>query len=426
MMLWAALLLGVSMTMSAQGRAPQCVQPLRPVGEGRGVFPGRVAWAHCPGAAMAGEYAADWAANRNVDQAACDEMMRSVVCLLGGSDDPSAAWDAIFTEFNKQNNDVDRPYSLGEKIAVKINCGNTNSHYNPTEINATPQMVLALVRSLVEDAGVPAECITIADPQNYIPDNVYEAVRNFYKKVGFCDRFGGNGRKKAEFDSYSLRYSNRAAGSLAKGIEQSFVKADYNINFALLTGCSGTGVALCGDNWLGCLNFGKNFSKKTNPNIVPNRNVEARYSALVDLMGHQDLGGKCLLYLIDGLYGSKTGSGKPGPKWRSEPFGGDWPCTLLASMDPVAVDIVGIDLLTNAFTDLPDAAYCDMYLREAATADKPASGTVYDPDRFGYRLNSLGVAEHWNNPTARLYSRNLNRGKGIELVYKKIDKKRDK
>ena len=421
-MLWAVLL-GMAVTMSAQTRA---VQPLRPVGEGRGVFPGRVAWAHCPGVTQAAEYAPDWAANRNVSQDACDEMMRSVVCILGGTGDPSAAWEAIFMEFNKQNNDVDRPYSLGEKIAIKVNCGNTRSHYNSAEINATPQMVLALVRSLVEDAGVPPECITVADPQNYIPDNVYEAVRNSYRKVRIVDAYGGDGREKADFAPYAIRYSSRTAGSLAKGIEKSFVQADYNINLALLTGCSGLGVALCGDNWLGCLNFGKSFSKKTNASLVPDKNGEARYSALVDLMGHQDLGGKCLLYLIDGVYGSRTREGKPGPKWRAEPFGGDWPCTLLGSMDPVAVDIVGIDLLTNAFADLPDAVYCDMYLREAATAAKPASGMVYDPDRFGYRLNSLGVAEHWNNPTARLYSRNLNRDKGIELVYKKIEKKNDK
>jgi hypothetical protein len=32
------------------------------------------------------------------------------------------------------------------------------------------------------------------------------------------------------------------------------------------------------------------------------------------------------------------------------------------------------------------------------------------------RLSSLGVHEHWNNPTEMLYSRNLGAGDGIELV----------
>ena len=56
------------------------------------------------------------------------------------------------------------------------------------------------------------------------------------------------------------------------------------------------------------------------------------------------------------------------------------------------------------------------YLHEAAQADNPASGTVYDPEDDGTRLASLGVHEHWNNPVDRQYSRNLGTGDGIELV----------
>ena len=46
----------------------------------------------------------------------------------------------------------------------------------------------------------------------------------------------------------------------------------------------------------------------------------------------------------------------------------------------------------------------------------PPSGTVYDPEGDGTRLASLGVHEHWNNPTDKQYSRNLGTGNGIELV----------
>ena len=51
-------------------------------------------------------------------------------------------------------------------------------------------------------------------------------------------------------------------------------------------------------------------------------------------------------------------------------------------------------------------------------ADKPPSGTFYDPDHKGNvnRLASLGVYEHWDNPKDKRYSRNLGTGKGIELV----------
>ena len=64
-----------------------------------------------------------------------------------------------------------------------------------------------------------------------------------------------------------------------------------------------------------------------------------------------------------------------------------------------------------------DVPCCDTYLVEAAQAGNPPSGTVYDPERDGTGVGSLGVFEHWNNPTDRQYSRNLGRADGIELVY---------
>lgn len=55
---------------------------------------------------------------------------------------------------------------------------------------------------------------------------------------------------------------------------------------------------------------------------------------------------------------------------------------------------------------------------EAALADNPPSGTFYDPDHRGNvaRPASLGVYEHWNNPTDKQYSRNMGMSKGIELI----------
>jgi len=60
----------------------------------------------------------------------------------------------------------------------------------------------------------------------------------------------------------------------------------------------------------------------------------------------------------------------------------------------------------------------DDFLHEAARADNPPSGTFYDPDHAGNvkRLASLGVHEHWNNPQEKKYSRNMGKGRGIELV----------
>jgi hypothetical protein len=58
----------------------------------------------------------------------------------------------------------------------------------------------------------------------------------------------------------------------------------------------------------------------------------------------------------------------------------------------------------------------DNYLHEGGQADNPPSGRFYDPASTGSRLASLGVHEHWNNATNKMYSRNLGSSEGIELI----------
>jgi len=50
------------------------------------------------------------------------------------------------------------------------------------------------------------------------------------------------------------------------------------------------------------------------------------------------------------------------------------------------------------------------YLHEAGRVAAPTSGTNYR------NAHNLGAHEHWNNSTQKLYSRNLGKDEGIELV----------
>lgn len=118
-----------------------------------------------------------------------------------------------------------------------------------------------------------------------------------------------------------------------------------------------------------------------------------------------------------GIYSHKFVNGDPKYKWQMPPFNNSWLSSLFVSQDGVAIDAVGIDFLFAEFPDAPDLDYCDIYLMEAATADHPPSGTIYDPERDGVPFGSLGAFEHWNNPQDKQYSRNLKTGNGIELVY---------
>jgi len=147
---------------------------------------------------------------------------------------------------------------------------------------------------------------------------------------------------------------------------------------------------------------------------LPGRN---HYRNLVDLMGHEGIGGKTLLYLVDALYGGKDWDGTP-YKWNMAPFSGDWPSSLFASQDPVALDSVGFDFLLAEWpteVSVYDGLAQD-YLHEASQANSPPSGTFYDPEGDATAMASLGVHEHWNSAAGKQYTRNLGTGAGIELI----------
>lgn len=397
---------------------PQCLAPNTPVGTARGIHPGRVAWSHAPGAATWDGGKGFWFGDSCNNQEACDWLVAETVTNLTGEKTPAAAWNAIFRHFNSGRGKKGAGYRPGEKIAIKVNNNNTYSHDDSREINTSPHMLLALLTSLVEDGGVCQEDITVAEPSRFITDFLYRKCHDRFPGVRFVDNCGGDGRIKSEYIADAMHYS-RDNGELARGIATPFTEADYVINMALLKGHVGQGVTLCGKNWYGCMNIHADWRKNYHNNFDQNRDGTPKYITFVDFMGHKDLGGKTMLWLVDGLYGSKNVAGEPAPRWSMEPFGGEWPCSLLGSLDPVAIDMVCDDLLTSQFPDMPDAAYSDMYLLEAAMAANAPSGTVYDPEGDGTPLQSLGAAEHWNNARDRRYTRNLGTGDGIELVYRR-------
>jgi hypothetical protein len=127
-----------------------------------------------------------------------------------------------------------------------------------------------------------------------------------------------------------------------------------------------------------------------------------------------------VLFLLDGLYVAKDQSSALSTQFEFHtlPFNGNWPCSIFASQDGVALESVALDFMRSesaTFTEVNGNV--DNYLHEASQADNPPSKTVYTPDGAGTKLSSLGVHEHWNNATDRKYSRNLNSaGVGIELV----------
>ncbi len=395
-------------------------KPNNPLGEARGIFPGRVAWGHNPKIASWDGKTGFWWEDRFNNQKETDKLLTQTLLGLTNAKTEKLAWNDLFLYFNKTKHSKDAGYQRGEKIAVKINDNNTYSHESNEEINANPQLVLSLLRSLVKVAKIPEENITIAEPSRFITDNIFDKCHAEFPNVHYVDHNGGEGREAATFVENAIPYSVNN-GKTATGLASCFVNADYVISMALMKGHVSQGVTLSAKNFFGCTSIETDWRKNHHSGgFSQNKDGSHKYLVFTDFLGHKDLGGKTMLFLIDGIYGNKFVDKVPGYKWSLAPFNGNWPNSLFASQDGVAVDAVVLDFIIKEWPDAPDMMYSDYYLRESALAGNPPSGTKYDPERDGTPLNSLGVMEHWNNPQDKQYTRNLKTGDGIELVYKKV------
>jgi uncharacterized protein (DUF362 family) len=373
-------------------------------------------------------------------------MVSKAIRWLAGTSNDATAWDALFKDFNKTHGRGEVGYRQGEPIALKLNLNNSDMTWGNAQ-NVAPQVLRALLWQLVNQAGVTNQAdITVCDPSRIIGQPIWDICQSAFPHVRFVDSSGGNGRIQAQADtnaSAAIHFGNpNVWGNGARYPATVFTEATYIINLGLLRGHSLAGLTACAKNWFGAtwVNFDTGaFHRGWTPggpdamnglhgfvavndfnaggNWVFTQRPMGSDSPLVDLMGHKDLGGKTLLYLVDGLYATTDQNGGVPFKWQSQPFNQHWSSSLFASQDGVAIDSVCLDFLRAeaGYTNTVKGTV-DNYLHEAAQANNPPSGTVYDPERDGTRLPSLGVHEHWNNATDKLYSRNLGKANGIELV----------
>jgi hypothetical protein len=431
-----------------------------PSGIAKGIFPGRVVWAHDPKAAKWSgnwkEKSDQWWLDKNTDQQRIDAMLKTTLTNLTGTDQLSTAWDSLFKHHNSTVRGlVNTGYRHGETVALKINVNNSEGP-NKTDnySDASPQMVLAVVRQLINEAHVPEENIIVYDVRRFIPPYILTKVWSEYKDVRFVQKEAAeeiqpknpgynsyHGLEAAEWIdgiSYSKGEYNRA-----RYIAKQVFDATYLINMSLLKSGSypyqnmeiygdegQAGLTLSGKNHFGSIDGPYELHPIINPNDLA---VKNSYSPMVDLAASPNLGKKTMLYIMDGLYS--------GRKWRTypnhfpnppfnnavEPYENTtWPSCVLSSIDGVALDCVGLDILysqtiknvdSNGQSRLLIREYSQDYLLEMAQANNPPSGTKYMQE--GKQLESLGVFEHWDNDLSRKYSRNLDKknGKGIELIY---------
>ena len=420
--------LGVTSDANAQEAFAPADPHNQPMGEAKGIHPGRVVWVHEPDATSWDGKTGNWWDDANTDRRLVDAMVSGALRSLTGRETDQQAWDALFRHFNQTRNLGNTGYRVGEKVAIKINSNQDRPPgWGTGRGMPSPHVVCALLAQLINVVGVRGEDITIYDAARYIGDPMYDKVRansdpNFQAvKFVVSPKMAGSGRLAADWDKATPVHFAQPGVPTAY-LPQCVTEAKYLINLALLRAHTLFGVTLTAKNHFGSTYFPDNGGWTPAPlhGSGSRSRPMGSYNCLVDLIGHRHLGGKTLLYMLDGLYPAKH---QEGNVIRFLSFGDDWASSLFMSQDPVAIDSVGLDFLRNEPRATRVRGTPDNYLHEAALAGKPPSGTVYDPEQDNKPLTSLGVHEHWNNPTDKQYSRNLGKGEGIELVAWKVSSK---
>lgn len=407
----------------------------QPMGEAYGIFPGRVVWIWDPDATdetcenVSGDY---WF--NNTDQAVVDSMLTKAVMYLADEQTISQAWDTLFKYFNQTHGNGEEGYTAGEKIFVKINLTNSSNAMSGTKrignferMDATPEVVLAILKQLIENAGVAQSDIYLGDPFRIFRDHYYDMCHSVYPGVIYCDGHGLNGRFKINASAEDLmKFSD---GKFDYRIPQEYVVATYFINISCLKSHDSGGITLAAKNHQGSIlqdgaetnnqsAYGMHYSL---PDHDDTDGGHYRYRHLVDYVGHEHLGGKTMLNIVDGIWAGRSWEGWV-EKWQMEPFNDDYPSSLFLSQDNLAIESVCFDFLLTEYADKPSgqkypyyAGTAD-YLYQAADPANWAPGVTYDPEGDGSPLGSLGVYEHWNNATDKQYTRDLGTGDGIELI----------
>lgn len=391
-----------------------------PYGTGIGAMPGRVVWAH-------NADAVNWDGNGywwnpdNFDETIILEMVNDSIASLGNKNTAKDGWTALFQAHNGGDG-----YQRGQKIAIKANINGSgvfdDDTSSETQMSYTnPVLLKALLRSLVEEAGVDPADITVYDVSRLFPDYMVEmCTEGSLKGVTFVGRNNGVADKNAPIN-WSYEFSGKV-----NYLPTCVTEATYVINLANLKGHS-YGITLCGKNHFGSFINGNTMRPPEGANLHQwlTKNEMGIYSPLVDLMANYQLGEKTVLYMMDALI-CATSEGASitadNSRWQQTPFNGDYTSSIFISQDPVAIDSVGADFLINEPTvtnnngSLRNNPTVENYLHEAGLVVNAPSGTVYT-DGNGNIVKNLGVHEHWNTSIDKQYSRNLGKPEGIELIY---------
>ncbi len=404
--------------------------PNTPVGIARGIHPGRVVWVWDDNATdesctnEPGDY---WFQDDNVDAEVIKNMLSQSIRSLSEEDTDSLAWDALFRHYNETHGNGNVGYQPGQKIAIKVNLttggwGNVDMAtyekiLNLEMMDGTPQLIVAMLEQLIDIFGVAQEDISIGDPIRNFYNQYWDRCQPLYPNVKYLDKHGYLGRTLVvNSETAIIHYGD---GTITDSLPTAYEEADYMINMGCLKQHDLAGGTFCAKNHYGSI--GRDWAMHLHyalPSPTSNGFENLGYGKfrnLVDMMEHEHLGEKTVLFLVDGIWGGELPVSEP-VKWQINPFNDDWPNSIFVSQDHVAIESVGMDFVRAQFDEYADMLGADDYLHQAADSANWATGIIYDPEDDGVIIPSMGVHEHWNNDIDKQYTRDLGIGDGIELI----------
>ena len=437
-------------------------EPNTPVGIAKGIFPGRVVWVYEPNAtneAINNSYTSDhsdaYFSDLNTNQDIVDQMVEEGLLELTQESTMNTAWDAIFRYHNNQRGKGDVGYEESEIVFIKINATSSwGGNYDTADLSrinnnkyaiseTAPQVVTAILRQLVNVVGVKQSDIYIGDPLKHIYKDIFKKWHGEFPDIHYLDNsnnYSGIGREGVVASTSIIDYSDR--GTILKTGDWSsaevgdpvntdnlytiFDEMEYMINIPTMKGHYRAGVTLFAKNHFG--SHTREDAKHLHGGLVEinsdgsnRRDGYGLYRVQVDIMGHEMLGDRNLIFILDALYTSEMEVNQP-DKWQKAPWSNSWTSSMFFSQDPVAIESVGFDFLyyefdgSNGLDAFPHYGAVDDYLHQAASSENWPVDITYDPENDGTVIESLGVHEHWNNPIDMQYSRNLGTNDGIDLV----------
>ena len=290
-------------------------------------------------------------------------------------------------------------YSLGQKIAVKVNMNNSGSGSNGcashnNQIDALPQPVLALLHGLVA-AGVQDNDVTIYDATytglgRIIPDYFRNPIGAAYPGVSYIGRSVCPGvitPSHGKDPSLTVPFHPPVGSLTDRHLADILHDATYLINIPILKRHGGDDynpVTLGFKNHFGSIDrIGGGAGDDLHSFIsTGDPSYRTTYSPFVDIYSNPNIRDKTVLTLGDGLYGAFGASWDTPVQWTTF---GDAPNSLFFATDPVAVDCVMADFLVAE--GLVSRAHTYDYLLCAAEAGLGiCEGTRDDPGGDPWQL----------------------------------------